>query len=203
MHPAVLTAGFFAVCRKRREGNAVSEKTVIMDENSVERTLSRLAHEIIENNPDEKSLYLVGIKTRGLPIAKRLAENIQRFSDIKVVIGELDITLYRDDLQPKSKQPTVRSLHLGFDVQDKTIILVDDVIYTGRTVRAAIDALISAGRPAKIRLCVLIDRGHRELPIRGDYVGKNVPTSHKEKIVVQMPDPDGTTEVSICKLAQG
>ena len=170
-----------------------------MDESSVNRTLSRLAHEIIETNPEQKELCLVGVKRRGAPLASRLAANITKFSDIAVSIGALDITSYRDDLLEKADQPTKTSLSLGFDVTGKTIILVDDVIYTGRTVRAAIDALIRAGRPAKIKLCVLIDRGHRELPIRGDYVGKNVPTSHKEIVCVRMPEFDGVTEVAILK----
>lgn len=177
----------------------MSEQTVIMDENSINRTLSRLAHEIIETNPDEHTICLVGIRRRGVPLAERLAQNIRRFSDIDVLLGELDITLYRDDLMEKSGQSKVSPIELGFDVRDKTIVLVDDVIYTGRTVRAAIDALINIGRPKKIKLCVLIDRGHRELPIRGDYVGKNVPTSHKEFISVRLPEFDGKTEVVIIK----
>ena len=170
-----------------------------MDENAVNRTLSRLAHEIIEDNADAEALYLVGIRTRGIPLAERLADNIRRFSDMTVVTGTLDITLYRDDLREKYEQPVVSPPLLPFDVHGKTIVIVDDVIYTGRTVRAALDALIQAGRPSKIRLCVLIDRGHRELPIRGDYVGKNVPTSHKEIIRVRLPEPDGRTEVAIEK----
>ncbi|MGN1122530.1 MAG: bifunctional pyr operon transcriptional regulator/uracil phosphoribosyltransferase PyrR [Eubacteriales bacterium] len=177
----------------------MSEQTVIMDENSVNRTLSRLAHEILETNPDENTLCLVGIRRRGVPLARRLAESITRFSDVRVILGELDITLYRDDLHEKSEQPHLLSADLGFDVRGKTIVLVDDVIYTGRTVRAAIDALIDAGRPSKIKLCVLVDRGHRELPIRGDYVGKNVPTSAKEMVCVRMPEFDGITEVVILK----
>jgi pyrimidine operon attenuation protein/uracil phosphoribosyltransferase len=174
----------------------VNEK-LIMDENSVNRTLLRLAHEIIENNPDEKTLYLVGIRTRGMPIAEILAKNIEKFSDVRVELGELDITLYRDDLVQKSEQPTVVPPEFSFDVTGKTIVLVDDVIYTGRTARAAIDAVISAGRPARIKLCVLVDRGHREIPIRGDYIGKNMPTSHKEIVSVRMPSVDGCMEVVI------
>ena len=172
---------------------------VIMDENSVNRTLLRLAHEIIETNPDDDTVCLVGIRRRGVMIAKKLAENITKFSDMKVMQGELDITLYRDDLEEMSEQPKTHSMSLDFDVKGRTIILVDDVIYTGRTARAAIDAIIDVGRPSKIKLCVLIDRGHRELPIRGDYVGKNVPTSHKEVISVKVPEYDGVTEVVIRK----
>lgn len=175
------------------------EQTVIMDENAVGRTLSRLAHEIIETNPEEKTICLVGIKRRGVPLANMLAEKIRSFSDMEVLSGELDITLYRDDLHEKGDQPKLLKADLGFDVKGKTIVLVDDVIYTGRTARAAIDALIAAGRPSKIKLCVLIDRGHRELPIRGDYVGKNVPTSHKEQICVKVPEYDGLSEVTIVK----
>ncbi len=177
----------------------MAEQTVIMDENAVSRTLSRLAHEIIETNPEETTVCLVGIKRRGVPLAKMLAEKITSFSDMKVFLGELDITLYRDDLHEKSSQPKLLNAAFDFDVQGKTIILVDDVIYTGRTARAAIDALIAAGRPSKIKLCVLVDRGHRELPIRGDYVGKNVPTSHKEQICVKVPEYDGISEVTIVK----
>ena len=177
----------------------MAEQTVIMDENAVGRTLSRLAHEIIETNPEEKTVCLVGITRRGVPLAKMLAEKITSFSDIKVFLGELDITLYRDDLHEKADQPRLIKADLGFAVKGKTIVLVDDVIYTGRTARAAIDALIAAGRPSKIKLCVLIDRGHRELPIRGDYVGKNVPTSHREQICVKVPEYDGISEVTIVK----
>ena len=178
----------------------MEEQKIIMDENSITRTLSRLAHEIIETNPDTDTLCLVGVKTRGLPIAKKLAENIMRFSDIKVLTGELDITLYRDDITDESVLlPHADASRLDFDVKDKVIVLVDDVLYTGRTVRAAIDAIIKAGRPSKIKLCVLVDRGHRELPIRGDYVGKNVPTSLNETVSVKMPETDGIAEVVLTR----
>ena len=178
----------------------MEEQKIIMDENSITRTLSRLAHEIIETNPYTDTLCLVGVKTRGLPIAKKLAENIMRFSDIKVLTGELDITLYRDDITDESVLlPHADASRLDFDVKDKVIVLVDDVLYTGRTVRAAIDAIIKAGRPSKIKLCVLVDRGHRELPIRGDYVGKNVPTSHNETVSVKMPETDGIAEVVLTR----
>lgn len=163
------------------------------------RTLLRLSHEIIETNPDTDTICLVGVKTRGLPIAKKLAENITKFSDIKVLIGELDITLYRDDIDDSLQMPRADASRLDFDVKDKLIVLVDDVLCTGRTVRAAIDAIIKAGRPSKIKLCVLIDRGHRELPIRGDYVGKNVPTSRNESVSVKMPETDGIAEVVLTK----
>lgn len=177
----------------------MQEPTVIMDENSVNRTLSRLAHEIIEADPAEKTIYLIGIRRRGTSLARSLSEKIMAFSDMQVVFGELDITQYRDDLQEKSSSPFSNGSPLGFDITDKTVVLVDDVLCTGRTARAAIDALITWGRPAKIRLCVLVDRGHRELPIRGDYVGKNVPTSHREQVCVCVPEYDGKTEVVIFK----
>ena len=175
----------------------MSEQTVIMDENSINRTLSRLAHEIIETNPDERTICLVGIRRRGVPLAERLARNIRRFSDIDVLLGEIDITLYRDDLMEKSEQPKVSPIELGFDVKDKTIVLVDDVIFTGRTARAAIDAIMDCGRPKSIQLAVLVDRGHRELPIRPDYVGKNVPTSLNEVVLVKLPEFDGETGVDL------
>ncbi len=175
------------------------EPTVIMDENSVNRTLSRLAHEIIEADPAEKALYLIGIRRRGISLAKSLSKRILAFSDMQVVLGELDITQYRDDLHEKTGSAFANDSPLTFDITGKTVVLVDDVLCTGRTARAAIDALLTWGRPAKIRLCVLVDRGHRELPIRGDYVGKNVPTSHREQVCVRVPEFDGTTEVVILK----
>ena len=179
----------------------MAEQTVIMDENAVGRTLSRLAHEIIETNPEEKTVCLVGIKRRGVPLAKMLAEKITSFSDIKVFLGELDITLYRDDLHEKADQPRLIKADLGFAVKGKTIVLVDDVIYTGRTARAAMEAVIRLGRPARIRLAVMVDRGHRELPIDPEYVGKNVPTAREEQICVLTPQFDGQWGIHLRKQA--
>ena len=178
----------------------MSDMKVIIDERTMERTLARLAHEIIEQSAGESVVYLVGIKRRGVPLAKALAENIRRFSDMDAVLGELDITLYRDDLTEEYEQPKISGTVIDFDVTGKTIVLVDDVIYTGRTARAAMDALISLGRPAAIRLCVMIDRGHRELPITANFVGKNVPTSRDEFIAVRVREIDGENCVAIARL---
>ena len=177
----------------------MSEEKIIVDGRTMERTLARLAHEIIEQSAGESVLYLVGIKRRGVPLAAMIAENIRRFSDVAVELGELDITLYRDDLTELCDQPKVGGTVIGFDVTGKTIILVDDVIYTGRTARAAMDAIISLGRPAAIRLCVMIDRGHRELPITANFVGKNVPTSRDEFVAVRVEDVDGENCVAIAR----
>ena len=178
-------------------GAGMSDEKIIIDERTMERTLARLAHEIIEQSAGESVVYLVGIKRRGVPLAKKIAENIRRFSDMDAALGELDITLYRDDLTEEYPQPKVSGTVIGFDVTGKTIVLVDDVIYTGRTARAAMDALISLGRPAAIRLCVMVDRGHRELPIMPNHVGKNVPTSLDEFIAVRVAEIDGENCVAI------
>lgn len=172
---------------------------VIIDEQTMLRTLARLSHEIIERNAEESELYLVGIKRRGVPIAEMLKENIEKFSDIKVKTGELDITLYRDDLTEKYNAPHVNSTVVDFDVNKKNIILVDDVLYTGRTARAAMEAIMGLGRPAVIQLAVMVDRGHRELPICANYVGKNVPTSKEEFVSVRLKEIDGVTDVAISK----
>ncbi|MBO4410997.1 MAG: bifunctional pyr operon transcriptional regulator/uracil phosphoribosyltransferase PyrR [Lachnospiraceae bacterium] len=170
---------------------------VIVNSETMNRMLARLSHEIIEQNPDEERVYLVGIKRRGVPIASRLKENIERFSDIKAELGELDITLYRDDLSERYTEPHLNSSVIPFDVNGKRIILVDDVLFTGRTTRAAMDAVIRLGRPAKIQLCVLVDRGHRELPISANYVGKNIPTSRKEFVAVRVTEIDGIDEIAL------
>lgn len=149
----------------------------ILDEAAIRRALTRIAHEILERNKGVEECVLVGIRTRGIHLARRLAERIHRIEGEQVPVGELDITLYRDDLTEKTEQPEVRDSDLPVEIHGKTVILVDDVLYTGRTVRAAMDAVIDRGRPRMIQLAVLVDRGHRELPIRADYVGKNVPTS--------------------------
>jgi pyrimidine operon attenuation protein/uracil phosphoribosyltransferase len=177
----------------------MSQKAVVLDEQAVRRALTRIAHEIIERNKGIENSVLVGIKTRGIYLAKRLAERIEQIEGNKIAIGELDITLYRDDLSKKTNdhEPLVKGSDIPVDVTNQKVILVDDVLYTGRTVRAAMDALVDIGRPANIQLAVLVDRGHRELPIRADYVGKNIPTSSSEKIVVELQESDGQDQVTI------
>ncbi|RAL26075.1 bifunctional pyr operon transcriptional regulator/uracil phosphoribosyltransferase PyrR [Thermoflavimicrobium daqui] len=168
----------------------------ILDEAAIRRALTRIAHEIIERNKGVEECVLIGIRTRGIFLARRLAERIERIEGVMPPIGELDITLYRDDLTEKSSQPEVRETQIP-DITGKKVILVDDVLYTGRTVRAAMDAIIDLGRPQMIQLAVLIDRGHREFPIRPDYVGKNVPTSKKEVVSVYVNEVDGKDHVTI------
>jgi len=170
-----------------------------MDQDRVNRSLTRIAHEVIERNRGADNLALVGIRERGVPLARRIAARLEEISGRKVATGALDITLYRDDLmrQAVGPQPVVRSTDIPFDIDDRTILLVDDVLYTGRTVRAALDALIDFGRPRAIQLIVLVDRGHRELPIKADYVGKNVPTSRQESVQVRLEEVDGHDEVVI------
>ena len=172
-------------------------KARIMDETALERTLVRIAHQIIEKNQGTDGLCLVGIKTRGVPLAERLAENIENIEGIRVPVGKLDITLYRDDLSTVADAPVVSDTHVPFDIHGKTVVLVDDVIFTTRTARAAMDALIALGRPARIQLFALIDRGHAEFPIRPNFVGKNIPTSLKEVVVVRLQETDGEDSVSI------
>jgi pyrimidine operon attenuation protein / uracil phosphoribosyltransferase len=172
---------------------------VVMDADRMDRTITRIAHEIVERNRALDELALVGIRSRGEHLARRLARQLQRISGRTLPTGALDITLYRDDLmrQPVGPQPVVRSTEIPFSVDDRIILLVDDVLYTGRTVRAALDALIDLGRPQAIQLVVLVDRGHRELPIKADYVGKNLPTSHRESVQVRLEEVDGDDEVVI------
>ncbi|MBY6036165.1 bifunctional pyr operon transcriptional regulator/uracil phosphoribosyltransferase PyrR [Fictibacillus nanhaiensis] len=174
-------------------------KTVIMDDQAIRRALTRIAHEIIERNKGVKSIVLAGIKTRGEFLAKRLAERIEQIEGNAVSVGVIDITLYRDDLKIKTddQEPQLKGTDIPVEVSDKKIILVDDVLYTGRTVRAAMDAIMDLGRASNIQLAVLIDRGHRELPIRADYVGKNVPTSSEEIISASLIEVDGLDEVAI------
>ena len=171
-------------------------KSKIMDDGAINRALTRIAHEIIEHNAACSSLLIVGIKRRGRPLAQIIAENINRFSSIKTELAEITISRYRDDLDEDAERANFDTEQI-FEVKNKTIILVDDVLHTGRSVRAAIDALISMGRPASIQLAVLVDRGHRELPIRGDYVGKNIPTSKKELVAVRLPGFDKTDEKEV------
>ncbi len=172
---------------------------VVMDADRIARSLARIAHEIVERNHGIEELALVGIRTRGVPIARRIADTIRDINGYEIPTGALDITLYRDDLMrhPVGPQPLVRRTEIPFSIDDKRILLVDDVLYTGRTIRAALDALIDFGRPKSIQLVVLVDRGHRELPIKADYVGKNLPTSRAESVQVRLTDVDGHDEVEI------
>ena len=171
----------------------------VMDADRMSRALTRIAHEILERNRGTDDLALVGIRTRGVPLAKRLAANLRQITGNDVKTGSLDITLYRDDLmrQPVGPQPVVRRTEIPFSIDDRRILLVDDVLYTGRTIRAALDALIDFGRPRSIQLIVLVDRGHRELPIKADYVGKNFPTSSRQSVQVRLEEIDGADEVLI------
>jgi len=161
-----------------------------MDDNGLDRALMRISHEILEKNKGTEGLMLVGIKRRGVPIAERIAENIFKIEGVKVGTESVDISFYRDDLTKLAEQPKLNGDRLDLDVEGKRVVLVDDVIYTGRTTRAAIEAVFACGRPEKIELAVLIDRGHRQLPIRPDYVGKNIPTSHTELVEVRLPEFD-------------
>ena len=175
------------------------DKTVLMDKDAIRRALTRISHEIVERNKGTESIVLVGIRSRGIPLAERIAAAIEKIEGTKPAIGILDITLYRDDLSTLSYQPVVRETEIPVDITGKTIVLVDDVLYTGRTIRAALDALIDMGRPKVIQLAVLIDRGHRELPIRADFVGKNVPTSSKEEIRVMLGEHDADEKVVLAE----
>ncbi len=172
---------------------------VVMDAERISRSLTRIAHEIVERNKGIESLALVGIRTRGVPIARRVARSLREIAGGDVPTGALDITLYRDDLMRHAvgPQPVVRRTEIPFSIDDRKIILVDDVLYTGRTIRAALDALIDFGRPRAIQLICLVDRGHRELPIKADYVGKNLPTSLRESVQVKLQEIDGADEVVI------
>ena len=177
------------------------EGTVVLDAEAIGRTVSRIAHEVIERNPDLDEVALVGIQTRGVPLAQRLRRLIAERAGTELAFGAVDITFHRDDLHvrggeaPIHAQPVVRATRLDFPLEGRTVILVDDVLYTGRTIRAAIEALFDYGRPARVQLAVLADRGHRELPIRPDYVGKNLPTSRNERIQVQLVEVDEIDQV--------
>ncbi|MFH1201492.1 MAG: bifunctional pyr operon transcriptional regulator/uracil phosphoribosyltransferase PyrR [Candidatus Omnitrophota bacterium] len=173
------------------------EKAKLLDKEAIERTLMRIAHEILEKNQGLSDLALIGIRNRGAYLAGRLKDCIKKISNQEVPVGILDITLYRDDLSLISASPVVHKTEIDFDIEGKIIILVDDVLFSGRTIRSALDALIDFGRPKEIQLAVLIDRGHRELPIRADYVGKNIPTSLKENVEVRLEEADGRDEVVI------
>jgi len=175
-------------------------RKIIMTQDDIRRTLARIAHEIMERNKVIERLILVGMHTRGVPLAKRLAANIEDFARLKIPVGALDISFYRDDLSSLDLQPVVKGTDIPADIDGKSIVLVDDVLYTGRSIRAAMDALIDLGRPQLIQLAVLIDRGHRELPIRADYAGKNIPSSRHEEIQVKLKETDGIDEVAIISM---
>ena len=177
------------------------DKTILMDEDGIRRAMTRIAHEIVEKNKGVEHLVLVGIRTRGVPLAERIAAEIERIEGVRPPVGTLDITLYRDVLSLLAYQPTVRATEMPVDIHGKTIVLTDDVLFTGRTIRAALDALIDMGRPRIIQLAVLVDRGHRELPIRADYVGKNVPTSARESVSVALKELDGVEQVRLREIS--
>lgn len=179
--------------------DVLNEKAIVLDEQAISRALTRIAHEIIEKNKGIEDCVLIGIRTRGIFLADRLAKRINQIEGKEIELGELDITLYRDDLSKKTNDgdPIVKGSDIPVNITDKKVILVDDVLFTGRTVRAAMDALVDLGRPSQIQLAVLVDRGHRELPIRADFVGKNVPTSQSEKITVTLTEVDEVDQVTI------
>jgi pyrimidine operon attenuation protein/uracil phosphoribosyltransferase len=177
------------------------EKAQILDAAGIARVITRIAHEIVERNKGVDELVLVGLRSRGVDLAHRIAVKLAEIEGTKVPVGALDITLYRDDLDRVETQPVVRRTEIPFSINNKTVVLVDDVLYTGRSSRAAMDALMDLGRPRLLQLAVLVDRGHRELPIRADYVGKNVPTSHQEQVQVFLTEEDGTDRVVILEAA--
>jgi pyrimidine operon attenuation protein / uracil phosphoribosyltransferase len=181
----------------------VNEK-VVLEHDDLARALRRIAHEIAEKNPEPDGLAIVGIHTRGALLARRLHALLAELTEAELPIGDLDISFYRDDVGAKSPsaQPVVHASHIDFDPSEKTVVLVDDVLFTGRTVRAAIDALFDYGRPRRVQLAVLCDRGHRELPIRPDYVGKNLPTAREERVNVRLAEADGADEVTISQLSE-
>jgi pyrimidine operon attenuation protein / uracil phosphoribosyltransferase len=181
------------------EKMTLTHKATVMDEKTIKQALRRIAHEIIEHNKGIENIVLVGIRQRGVPLAGRLQAYLNEIEGLTVPLGILDITLYRDDLSRRQDQPIVHTTDVPFDLNEKHVVLVDDVLYTGRTIRAAMDALIDLGRPATIQLAVLIDRGHRELPIRADYVGKNVPTARSELVEVRVQEIDQADRVDILK----
>jgi len=172
-------------------------QTTVLDARAMDRTLRRMADEIVEQAGGGEDVVLVGIKTRGVTLAERIGAKIAAIEGTKPSVGALDITLYRDDLRLKAEQPVVRSTEISFPIKGRTVVLVDDVLFTGRTIRAAMDALMDLGRPRIIRLAVLVDRGHRELPIRPDYIGKNLPTSRRESVAVLLREHDGVDRVVI------
>ena len=180
-------------------GSAAVADTPILDAEGIRRALTRIAHEILERNQGPEKVVLVGLRRRGVPLASRLAALIRQFEGVDVPVGQLDITMYRDDLGLRGTQPEMHPTSMPHDVTERSVVLVDDVLYTGRTVRAALDAILDYGRPRQIQLAVLVDRGHRELPIRPDYIGKNVPTARHEEIAVRLEETDGRDEVVLMR----
>ncbi|MEA4998035.1 MAG: bifunctional pyr operon transcriptional regulator/uracil phosphoribosyltransferase PyrR [Candidatus Limiplasma sp.] len=177
-------------------------KSLLMDDAAIGRAITRISHEILERNKGTQDLLLLGILRRGMPLAEMIRNHIEKIEGVTLPCGALDIRYYRDDLTPEQEEPSVRLSPLPFKIQNKTVVLVDDVMYTGRTVRAAIDAVFSAGRPKRIQLAILIDRGHRELPVRADYVGKSIPTAKTEVVSVCVPQYDGRLAVELLQMDQ-
>ena len=180
-----------------------TKEKLILDHDGIHRAIIRIAHEMLERNQGTGDLVLVGIRTRGVFLAERLQKQIRAIEHVEIPLGVLDITLYRDDLGEISAHPEVRETKINFDLSDKVVTLVDDVLYTGRTIRAALDAIMDFGRPKAIQLAVLIDRGHRELPIKADYIGKNIPTSQNEQVVLRLQEQDGRDEVVVIERPEG
>ena len=177
----------------------LNEKAQILDQAGIQRAVTRIAHEIVERNKGTNDLVLIGLRSRGVDLARRIAKELKIIDGVDIPVGTLDVTLYRDDLGRVGVQPVVRKTEISFSINEKRVVLVDDVLYTGRTIRAALDSLIDLGRPRLIQLAVLVDRGHRELPIRADYVGKNVPTSRQEQVQVLLTEEDGVDGVLMVK----
>ena len=192
-----MVRGFF--CVRSPVATELNESAQILDSAGIQRAVTRIAHEIVERNNGTDELVLIGLRSRGVDLARRIAKELKVIDGADVPVGALDVTLYRDDLDRVGPQPVVRKTEIPFSVNEKRVVLVDDVLYTGRTVRAALDSLIDLGRPRLIQLAVLVDRGHRELPIRADYVGKNVPTSRHEQVQVLLTEEDGLDKVLIVK----
>jgi pyrimidine operon attenuation protein / uracil phosphoribosyltransferase len=197
--PGALPPAVFMPDSEGGDKMTLTHKATVMDEKAIKQALRRIAHEIIERNKGIENIVLIGVRQRGVPLARRLQAYLNEIEGSEIPLGILDITLYRDDLSGRQDQPLVHTTEVSFDLTEKHVVLVDDVLYTGRTIRAAMDALIDLGRPATIQLAVLIDRGHRELPIRADYVGKNVPTSRSELVEVKVQEIDQTDQVDILK----
>lgn len=192
-----MVRGFF--CALSSMAAELNEKAQILDQTGIQRAVTRIAHEIAERNNGTEGLVLIGLRSRGVDLARRIARDLKLIAGADTPVGTLDVTLYRDDLDKVGPQPVVRTTEIPFSINEKKVVLVDDVLYTGRTIRAAMDSLIDLGRPRLIQLAVLVDRGHRELPIRADYVGKNVPTSRQEQIQVLLTEEDGEDTVVIVK----